>query len=70
VTYAVTSPFSKARWNAAECAEVTDTHERMALEAIGRTPEIGGESRVRMLVKPDGQKTPTQAVVVAIATFE
>ena len=70
VTYAVTSPFSKARWNATECNEVTKAHEKMALEAIGRTPEIGDKSRVRMLVKPDGQRTPTQAVVVAVATFD
>ncbi|MDZ4088173.1 MAG: hypothetical protein U1E69_15395 [Tabrizicola sp.] len=70
VTFAVTSPFSKARWSARECREVSPEHRKMALEAVGRAPEIGDESRARMLVLPDGERRPANAVVVAVTTFD
>ena len=70
VTFAVTSPFSKARWEARECEEVTDTHRQMAYDAIGRSPDIGDASRVRSLLNDDGTRTQTQAVVVAVTSFD
>jgi hypothetical protein len=42
----------------------------MAEEAVGRNPEIGDQSRMRLFVSPDGERTPTRAVVVAVAGFE
>lgn len=70
VTFAVTSPFSKARWTAKECRKVSPEHRAMALDAVGRTPEIGSESRMRMLVRPDGARRSATAVVVAVTSFD
>lgn len=70
VTFAVTSPFSKARWEARECEEVTPEHARMALEAVGRSPAIGDVSRSKVFVQPDGTREETQAVVVAVSSFD
>lgn len=70
VTFAVTSPFSKARWEARECRVVSDADRRMALEAVGRDPDIGDASRVKTLVRQDGNRTKAQAVVVAVTTFD
>jgi hypothetical protein len=72
VTAAVTSPFSYQYWTEKHaCKEVTDADRRLALEAIGRSPEIGDRSRARMLAPPDGgPPKPINAVVVAVASFE
>lgn len=70
VTFAVTSPFSKARWNARECNRVSDAHRKMAYEAVGQSPEIGDRSRVQSFVTEDGKLKRSQAVVVAINTFD
>lgn len=70
VTFAVTSPFSKALWEARKCRKVSDKHRQLAYEAIGRSPEIGDRSRVRSLVAEDGSRTRTQAVVVAVTSFD
>jgi hypothetical protein len=72
VTAAVTSPFSYKYWTeTGACTEVSPEHRRMALEAIGRSPEIGDTSRARMLAPPDGGVPErTNAVVVAVASFD
>jgi hypothetical protein len=72
VTAAVTSPFSYQYWTkTGACKEVSGAHEQLALEAIGRSPEIGDTSRARMLAPPDGGPPErTNAVVVAIASFD
>ncbi|MFN3281943.1 MAG: hypothetical protein ACK40I_09810 [Tabrizicola sp.] len=70
VTFAVTSPFSHALWRKAACREVTPEHRKMALEAVGRKPEVGDASRLRILVGPDGAPQAAQGVVVAVARFD
>ncbi|MBL9072387.1 DUF1353 domain-containing protein [Tabrizicola sp.] len=72
VTAAVTSPISYRRWTQkGACEEVSDAHRRMALEAVGRDPELGSRSKVRTLRgREDGPPEPTQAVVVAITSFD
>jgi hypothetical protein len=72
VTAAVTSPISYQYWTeTGACKEVTDAHRRMALEAIGRSPEIGDRSRARMLASPDGGAPErTNAEVVAVVSFD
>ncbi|WP_149589010.1 hypothetical protein [Tabrizicola flagellatus] len=70
VTYAVTSPFSHALWRKAACEEVTPGHRSMALEAVGRKPEVGDASRLRILAGPDGARQAAQAVVVAVSRFD
>lgn len=71
VTAAVTSPFSKALWQKAGCREVSDLDRRLALEAVGRNPEIGRTSPVLMLRdSKGGPARPASAVVVAISSFD
>ncbi|MFN3576364.1 MAG: hypothetical protein ACK4TJ_05205 [Tabrizicola sp.] len=70
VTFAVTSPFSHALWRKAACREVTPEHARLALDAVGRYPEVGDASRRKILVDPDGARQAAQGVVVAVSRFD
>lgn len=72
VTAAVASPISYRHWTEEKtCTEVTPDHMRLALEAVGRTPEIGDKSRVRMArSEVDSPPKLTNAVVVAVANFD
>lgn len=72
VTAAVTSPFSYQYWTEKNtCTEVTADHRRLALEAVGRSPDIGDRSRVRLAMAPEATvPEPTNAVVVAVASFD
>jgi hypothetical protein len=71
VTAAVTSPFSYELWKKRTCTKVSKKHEQLALEAIGRSPEVGDKSRALMLAPPDGgPPESTNAVVVAVASFD
>lgn len=71
ITAAVSSPISQRLWEKKDtCVEVTDDHRKMAEEAVGRSPEIGDRSRLRLFVSPEGKRTPARAVVVAVMGFE
>lgn len=72
VTAAVASPFAYQLWTGHHpCVEVSPEHRRMALEAVGRDPDIGDRSPMRMLVPPEGGAArPTRAVVVAVSSFD
>ncbi|MCY1128520.1 hypothetical protein OU426_16780 [Frigidibacter sp. RF13] len=71
VTYAVTSPFSLERWKVkGACNPVTADDRKLALRAIGFTPEIGDIAGFRTFTNEEGAVISEPAAeVVAIFSF-
>lgn len=71
VTYAVTSPFSLDRWKVkGACDPVTPEDRKLALRAIGFTPQIGDIAGLRTFTNEEGAVISEPAAeVVAIFSF-